>query len=426
MDSLFEIFNILKEVLIYIFSFIFILSIPVFLHELGHYLAALSCGVKVEKFYIGFDFFGLGIKKKINDTEYGIGLFPLGGYVKLAGIIDENMTDDNDENISIAPEHQFKNKNLLQKLWILSAGVIMNFILSFIILFMFGIFFGDIKPKSTPIVNSVMKEIQIYDENWDEKTLMSPAYEVGLRPGDYMIKYETKNEITEIAEMTDLLNKIGDKSINDEQIRIHYYRPNIEIIDDSLYSYIDSSTYADLANNSNAYNRNKTYTTDWFKPIKVLPTNIFGTKKVIGMGYGTEPVQLNIFEAFLKANIDLFNIIDMTAKSLFGLLSGEIPTKHLSGIIGIGKAAGDTAKSSAPILSLVSLMAFISANLGFINILPIPGLDGGHAFLETLQGFYGKQFSIKTKMKIQVFGMLLIFSLFLFTIFNDIRQLIFN
>ena len=71
-------------------------------------------------------------------------------------------------------------------------------------------------------------------------------------------------------------------------------------------------------------------------------------------------------------------------------------------------------------------MAFISANLGFINILPIPGLDGGHAFLETLQGVFRRQFSIKTKMKIQIFGMLLIFSLFLFSIFNDIKQIIFS
>ena len=74
-----------------ILSMIFILSIPVFLHELGHYLAARSVGIKVEKFYVGMNFFGLGIKKTINETEYGIGLFPLGGYVKVSGIIDESL-----------------------------------------------------------------------------------------------------------------------------------------------------------------------------------------------------------------------------------------------------------------------------------------------------------------------------------------------
>ena len=82
--------------MIYLLSFIFIISLPIFLHELGHFLAARSVGIKVEKFYFGFNFFGLGIKKKYKETEYGIGLFPLGGYVKVAGILDESL-DKNTE-----------------------------------------------------------------------------------------------------------------------------------------------------------------------------------------------------------------------------------------------------------------------------------------------------------------------------------------
>jgi len=75
-------------------SIIFIISIPIFLHELGHFLAARSVGIRVEKFYVGMNLFGLGIKKEINGTEYGIGLFPLGGYVKVAGIIDESLDSE--------------------------------------------------------------------------------------------------------------------------------------------------------------------------------------------------------------------------------------------------------------------------------------------------------------------------------------------
>ena len=77
--------------MIYFLSFIFIITIPIFLHELGHFIAARSVGIRVEKFYIGFNFFNLGIKKKYKGTEYGIGLFPLGGYVKVAGILDEKQ-----------------------------------------------------------------------------------------------------------------------------------------------------------------------------------------------------------------------------------------------------------------------------------------------------------------------------------------------
>jgi len=121
--------------IITIFSFIFVIGVLVFFHEMGHFLAAKSVGVRVEKFYLGFNFFGLGWKKMYKGTEYGIGLFPLGGYVKLAGIyvklagiIDESM----DTEYTGAPD-EFKSKNMFQKIWIMSAGVLMNFLLAILI-----------------------------------------------------------------------------------------------------------------------------------------------------------------------------------------------------------------------------------------------------------------------------------------------------
>ena len=104
-----------------ILSFILVIGVLVFIHELGHFMAAKSVGVRVEKFYLGFNFFGLGIKKMYKGTEYGIGLFPLGGYVKVAGIIDESM----DTEYMGAPD-EFRSKNTLQKIWIMSGGVIMK------------------------------------------------------------------------------------------------------------------------------------------------------------------------------------------------------------------------------------------------------------------------------------------------------------
>ena len=113
-------------------AFIAIFGGVVFIHELGHFLAARSVGVRVDKFYVGFDFFGLGYKVyQGQDTEYGIGLFPFGGYCKIAGMVDESL----DPTVTGSAD-EFNSKNTFQKLWILSAGVIMNFILA-IILFMF-------------------------------------------------------------------------------------------------------------------------------------------------------------------------------------------------------------------------------------------------------------------------------------------------
>ena len=109
-------------------SFIFIITILVFFHELGHYMAARSVGVRVEKFYIGFNLFGLGLKKMYKGTEYGVGLFPFGGYVKVAGVIDESLDDSGHEDI--INEDDYRSKNTLQKVWIMSAGVIMNILVA--------------------------------------------------------------------------------------------------------------------------------------------------------------------------------------------------------------------------------------------------------------------------------------------------------
>ena len=114
--------------MIYAISIICVFSIIIFVHELGHYLAARSVGIRVEKFYIGFNLFGLGLSKKIGDTEYGIGAFPLGGYVKVSGIVDESMDME-----TTGAEHEYLSKTSLQQLWFSSAGVIMNFILSLIL-----------------------------------------------------------------------------------------------------------------------------------------------------------------------------------------------------------------------------------------------------------------------------------------------------
>ena len=162
--------------------FIFTIGILVSIHELGHYLAAKSVGVKVEKFYIGFNIFGYSIiKKVINGTEYGIGWFPLGGYVKLAGMLDESF----DTTRSNEPT-DFNKQPTWAKVWIMSAGVLMNFILAIVIVFITIFAYGIPEPISNePIVYKII-------ENYDASQNKSAAYTLGLIQGDKIIQIDDK------------------------------------------------------------------------------------------------------------------------------------------------------------------------------------------------------------------------------------------
>ena len=143
---------------------------------------------------------------------------------------------------------------------------------------------------------------------------------------------------------------------------------------------------------------------------------------ILGVQGNTIHRDLNFFESIGKACEQTFQIITDIFYSLIGLITGEISTKYMSGIVGIANQAGEVAQSSG-FISLIYFMAFISANLGLINILPIPGLDGGHAFIAIIEGIMGRELPVQIQYTIQFLGIFLILSLFVFTIFNDIRNM---
>ena len=369
-------------------SIIFIISIPIFLHELGHYLAARSVGIRVEKFYVGMNLFGLGIKKKINGTEYGIGLFPLGGYVKVAGIIDESL--DSSES-SIKKDDEFRSKNTFQKLWFLSAGVIMNFILSIIIFT--GLFFslGIMEPNSEAIIDSVQKSIIVFNESNDTTSVPSPAFLLGLKEGDKIIKIDDKN----INNWLDISDNISSKA-------------------DSIVNIVWLTDIGDTKQSS----------------IKLVGRPVLNKYKiekhgVLGVIGKSEKKKINIFESITIASARTYDVVVSSFYGVMGMITGNLPLKYMSGILGIAKEAGNAANSQYGFINLLFLMAFISSNLGLINILPIPGLDGGHAVIAIIEGILRRELSVNLKYGIQFVGLLIILSLFVFTIFNDINN-IFN
>ena len=185
--------------IITILSFILVIGVLVFFHELGHFLAAKAVGVRVEKFYLGFNFFGLGWKKMYKGTEYGIGLFPLGGYVKVAGVIDESM----DTEFTGGPD-EFRSKNTLQKIWIMSAGVIMNFLLAILIFSHLTYHNGINEADPRAIVGQVAQEY--------------PAELLGLQEGDEIISINGV-QISDWDEMTKEIHGHPDENIQLSWIR---------------------------------------------------------------------------------------------------------------------------------------------------------------------------------------------------------------
>ena len=363
--------------MIYFLSFFVVIGLPVFLHELGHFLAARSVGIKVEKFYVGFNFFGLGLKKKYKDTEYGIGLFPMGGYVKVAGILDESF-----DSSSKKYDYEFRSKNTLQKVWFLSAGVIMNFLLSSVI---FSVFiFNDGYPEiiNEPIINEISSELNIENE-----VVLSPAASAGLIKDDKIIMINNNY----ISTWNQLSNIIHDN-------------PNKEL--------------------TIVWDRNGETLTSSITPIPVKQF-IDGDLKNIGI-LGISPYynmnQVSLFEAINKGIQKTISLLKQILFSLKALVSGGVSFQDFFGPLYLVKMAGETTETGG-IKSLLLLTAMISVNLGLINILPIPGLDGGHVFIALIQGVIRRELPLQIKYAIQFVGFVLIMSLFVLVIYNDINHL---
>ncbi len=354
--------------MITILSFIFVISIIVFIHELGHFLAAKSVGVKVEKFYLGFNFFGLGLKKHYRGTEYGIGLFPLGGYVKVAGMIDESL-----DISSTGKPDEFRSKNMLQKIWIMSAGVIMNFLLSIAIFSHLTFYNGIDEPDSRAIIGKVYPEY--------------PADNLGLIENDLIISING----TDVSNWDEMTNEIHSKP--DEEINIKWERDGKILIGSTI-----------TKSNPQLLNDN------------LVNLGMIGIMPILYHRDAT------VIESITNGFKQTINLLNLTYRSLKALAKGNVSMKEMAGPIMIAKIAGDTA--SAGLNALLGLMAFISINLGFINILPIPGLDGGHVMLALIEGIIGKELPIKIKMGIQQFGLLIILFLFITIMVNDIQRLI--
>ena len=495
-------------------SFAFVITVLVFIHELGHYLAARSTGMRVEKFSVGFPprflsftsmpggwdfkiFFYKIIEKKFvwspiystfiksknkkgSGTEYCLALLPLGGYVKVSGILDESM----DPN-STGADYEYQSKKTWQKLWFTSAGVIFNFILSFLIFIILFGFSGYPKNKINMVIDKLypelIEDIKINGNQLEGDDFFYSGVEyisdtlknnsiIDNSHGKIFFKNLVADEIRKIEVVMPFNIKSLNEGLSDSIESVErVFKPesnyfsfksinNSDILNNRAY-YIGRISHDSLKLNQSPVfnkifkgdrilsinNQNVKYSKDIvplieknnsldlkilreedtillekIKPIEFYRYDQYGNKVSFGMlGVGFETEELAFFELLDVSLNSLFNGITGTAIGIFELITGQVSAKGASGPIGIAKMSGEFA--SAGFLSLLSLMAMLSISLGVINILPFPGLDGGHALIAIIEKIKGSKISAKTLVRIQQFGMFVLLSLFVLILLKDLK-----
>lgn len=343
---------------------LFVLGLLVFVHELGHFLAAKRAGVRVERFSLGFPPKMIG--KKIGETEYMISWLPLGGYVKLAG---ESLEEEESRQ-----PYSLQAKPAWVKAVIFAAGPIMNFLTAFFLLW--GVFFvsGDVQTDSSRIVIGNVAP-------------GSPAEKAGLKPGDVVFSLNG----VRVARFDSLAEKIY--SLPGKPLELAWISGN------------DTLRRTLMAMKEESYNEKG--------------EKIFVGRIGIQQAFSRKPV--GFFTAGKRAGITTAAFTGQVARFVKGLFTREFSLKSVGGPVFISKIAGQEA--SRGFAQLLFFTALLSVNLALLNLFPIPALDGGHLLFLAIEGIIRRPISIKARAVVTQIGFGLLLLLIVFVTYNDIMRL---
>jgi regulator of sigma E protease len=430
------------ELVIQITQFIMSLSFLIILHELGHFIPAKIFKTKVEKFYLFFDWPFSLIKKKIGETEYGIGLLPLGGYVKISGMIDESM--DKDQLKEEPKEWEFRSKPTWQRLIIMIGGVTVNLILGFLIYIMLLFVWGDAYISNDKIQNGAHLSSPVYEKyGFQEGDLIievgstkivefGSAEKLILIDGERNIKIKRENKTIPLTLSDDIINELLK---NKGQGIFSNYR-SYNVIDSILPG--SNADLSGLLKGDSIVEINKISTPfyqDFRKEIQKSDSNdmeisffregelntiTVKTNEKGELGYlriinELVPIQYTFIEA-IPAGIDKgLNTLTSYVKSL-SLIFNKEGAKQIGGFASIGGLFS----TSWNWYIFWSMTALLSIILAFMNILPIPALDGGHVIFLIYEMISGKPPSDRFLTTAQVVGMTILFSLLIYANGMDI------
>jgi regulator of sigma E protease len=348
-----------------ILSTIFVLGVLIFIHELGHFLVAKWSGIRVDRFSLGFP--PSIVRKRFGETEYCIGVIPLGGYVKMAG--------ENPDEEATGAEYEFMSKPVRIRTAVVAAGPFMNFVLAWFIIW--GLFFFRGEAVTDP--NNAVIGIVAPD---------SPAAEAGLIEGD-IIKSINGQPVTNFIDMSGLISQEVEKPIT-----IGWIRGDQEM----------SAT------------------------VTTYPEEVYNEKgdKVaqgrIGVGQKGEYRQMGFFTAAYAGFSEVLTFGKMIGQFVWDLVRLKISAKMIGGPVFIAQMAGQQAQRG--FADLMVFMAFLSVNLAILNVLPIPALDGGHLIFLLIEKIKGSPLTINQRMIAQQVGLVFLIILIVMVTYNDIVRFI--
>jgi len=429
-----------------IFYFVVTLGVLVFVHELGHFLAAKLCRMRVDRFSIGFPPRAFG--KKFGETDYCVSWIPIGGYVKIAGMIDESFDT---EFLESEPQPwEFRSKPIWQRMFVISAGVIMNIILAVVIFWGINYSQGKVVRETTEI-GYVTQE--------------SPAEKAGLTKGDKVVsinghKVQYWDDIAKLI----YIDTMGDDVVfavdrNGKPVERHIARSSIPEPTDVAFgivptqteivvSMVSSGMPADkvglqpldvlLALNGQSIqydmkvkdivqaNADKPIPIVWRRDGQEMTGTITPTSDgLIGIQYGARyigPVtrmDYSLLQAFPEGVKELAGMSVLFVRQMGQLVTGKVAfAQSVGGPIKIAQMATQSAELG--VVSYFGFMALLSISLAFLNILPIPALDGGHLVFLAYEGIFRREIPAKIKMVIQQAGFVLLLAFMAFVVVNDI------
>jgi regulator of sigma E protease len=432
-------------------AFAFVLGVLVFVHELGHFLAAKRVGIRIIKFQLGFN--PTIASFHYGDTEYGIGALPLGGYVKMAG--------ENPDEARSGKDDEFLSKSKWQRFQVLIMGPTMNLLLA-IVLTAIVLHHGAEVPAfldQPPVVGALVPA--------------SPAERAGIQPGDRIVSVaghgidtweqfsiaigsranrqvpigllrnglDVTLQVTPVPPPGESRFEIGDIGVLPD---IHPLVPRVNPGEPADRAGIKAGDVILAVNNERITTRSELMKAIATRPgervtvtisrsgvrqdIPVVPSlggcaGVAGNIGCIGVAIAepTKIIKPSAIEAIgmsFQKNAEFAGLIFQT---LWGLVTRETSPRQLMGPVAIAQLSGESAQLGW--IALITLMASISLNLGLLNLMPIPVLDGGHIFIMALEGLVRRDFSVRVKEKMLMAGFVILMMLMVTVIYNDLTRI---